>query len=382
MKKLVFILTLALGLTNIVNAQNEYVSGTIKHGSQASSVVLALKSNTTFTGNFSNVQFTVQIPNTVSPQPTVTILANPMSTYWSSFTVGASPDAVVDEGGYYNYTFSKVFVGSPAFTFTAGVEVNALELLFNNGVVGATTEVRFGHLASGGTSAASAFYVEMGGSDYTNYTSMFYGPGNSNGGMYETYNYVPLADVALPLSITTFDVIRKGSDALLNWSVENQSASNSYFNVERSVNGVDFTAIGNVPVSLNGNTKVDYNYTDRNITSLKANGVMYYRLKQVDVDGRMVYSSIRSLKLGTASILAVQPNPVISSTQLSFECTEAGNVKIMITDAKGAVVATQNYKASTGLNKLPIEMSHYSKGNYVLRVIQGSAVKTIQIIKQ
>jgi hypothetical protein len=381
MKKLLFILVVAMGFSVMANAQNEYVSGTIKHGSQASSVVLALTSNTTFTGNFSNIQFTIQIPNTVSPQPTVTILANPLSTYWSSFTVGAAPDAVVNEGGYYNYTFSKVFVGSPAYTFTAGVEVNTLELLLNNGVVGATTEVRFGHLASGGTSAASAFYVEMGGSDYTNYTSMFYGPGNSNGGMYETYNYVPLANVALPLSITSFDAFRKGTDGVLNWSVENQSSSNSYFAIERSFNGVDFTAIANVPVVYNGNSKGDYTYSDRNITTLKANGVIYYRLKQVDLDGRMVYSNIRNLKIGNASLITVQPNPVINTTQLSFDASAACNVGIVITDAKGAVVATKNYKATAGFNKLPIEMSNYSKGNYILSVCEGSSIRTIQLIK-
>jgi hypothetical protein len=209
MKKITILLSaIVLGMS-AVYAQGSF-RATLKPGAISNSVMIALLPNSSFVGKFSNVQFTLQIPNTV-PQPTVTIRSNPLSTYIPTVNYNTQ---VTNEGGFYTFLFSAAITGNPDYNFTS-VEFDALEIVFNNSNGPVTG--RLAHLPNGGSTGQLAFFVEIGGNDLTDYASSFYGAGASNGGAYEAYSFVPLSNLGLPVTWLKFEVAKRDNDAVLNW---------------------------------------------------------------------------------------------------------------------------------------------------------------------
>lgn len=378
MKKfLALVLLTAFGFSKL-SAQSEYVSGSLKYGTLSNSIMLTMKSNTTFTGNFSNVQFMVQVPNTVSPQPTATILNNPLNAALNGATFQTQ---VTNENGFYNYLFSAIAIGSPSFTFNSGVEYNALEIKFSDGPSGLFSDVRLGHLADGGSTSQLAFYIEL-GSDYTNYTNMFYGTGSINGGSYSAYSYVPLTNVLLPVQFTDFSVVKSKNDALLQWNVENQTPNTATFQIERSLNAIQFTSIAQLPAKIN-NTKGSYTYNDVNAGLLKEEGLIYYRIKQTDLDGKYTYSNVRSIRIMQNPLqLTVFPNPVKDNTRLRFESNSQQAVRINVYDAQGKIVHVQSHVPRIGQNQLNLGLAHLNAGTYLITVTNGQESSSISVTKE
>ncbi len=122
----------------------------------------------------------------------------------------------------------------------------------------------------------------------------------------------------LPVELTWFRAsITNSGTGLLQWHTESE-LNNDRFEIERSVNGVDFISIGSVEGAGTSNQAHDYQFEDKApILSL-----VYYRLKQVDFDGEFEYSRIVSLDYTSIEMgserLSVFPNPVNSGSFASF----------------------------------------------------------------
>ena len=102
----------------------------------------------------------------------------------------------------------------------------------------------------------------------------------------------------LPLCVLEFKGWVNDDDAILNWKTDNESNTDKFI-VERSINGTQYTAIGSVN-SANTPGVHNYAYTDADINSLGTD-IVYYRLKQIDIDGHYTYSKIVTLPLRTKS---------------------------------------------------------------------------------
>jgi hypothetical protein len=378
MKKFIFFLALSLGLFTNGFAQFEYVSGSLKYGSLSNSIMLTMKSNTTFTANFSNVQFMVQIPNTVTPQPTATILNNPLNIALNSATFQTQ---VTNENGFYNYLFSAIAIGAPSFTFTAGTEYNALEIKFADGPAGLFSDVRLGHLPDGGSTSQLAFYIEL-GTDYTNYTNMFYGTGVSNGGSYSSYSYVPLSNILLPVNFTDFTVTKSKNDAILDWKVDGQTANTATYQIERSTDAIQFSTIGSVNAKPSA-SKASYQYNDVNALTTVEQGNIYYRIKQIDRDGKFSYSSVRSVRVVPTPIqMGAFPNPVRDLTKIQFDFKGQRNINFTLADMNGKVLQTITFKAKPGQNTMDLNLGNYASGTYKLTLKDGPTTSHISLNKQ
>ncbi|MBI5856504.1 MAG: hypothetical protein HZB42_02540 [Sphingobacteriales bacterium] len=114
---------------------------------------------------------------------------------------------------------------------------------------------------------------------------------------------------ALPVTWLYFKGTNLGKDNLLEWATGSEQNSKE-FRVERSLNGINFIAIGAVAAAGNSNSITTYQYTDRNIDRLNSN-VMFYRLKQIDLDNNFRYSSIIRLTYNQTEKpkSIVYPNP-------------------------------------------------------------------------
>ena len=103
--------------------------------------------------------------------------------------------------------------------------------------------------------------------------------------------------VSNPITFVVFNanVNTATSNILLNW-VSSEESNTSPIEVERSFNGKDFKSIGIVLDGFSKGTQMEYAFKD-NSPLLKSNATVYYRLKQVSVDGIVYYSSVLTQQL-------------------------------------------------------------------------------------
>jgi len=100
-------------------------------------------------------------------------------------------------------------------------------------------------------------------------------------------------DCVLPVKISSFEIEDENSVVNLYWQTASE-LNNDYFRVERSMTGSNWTEIGRVDGYGNSGHAVNYEYTDYD---LLADGIYYYRLVQVDMDGKENFSKIKSVRI-------------------------------------------------------------------------------------
>ena len=159
---------------------------------------------------------------------------------------------------------------------------------------------------------------------------------------------------ALPVGITNFTAERWDHSATLQWIETLQTLK--YFSVQRSSDGQDWTAIGQVPATIQSAGSPSYNYIDQEPLS----GVNYYRLQEIDENGAVSYSAIRDVKFTNVSpVISYYPNPVRDRLTI----TSAGAIQsLMLTTLDGRTLQVVKDFASGQ----SIDMSRYPFGIYFL----------------
>jgi uncharacterized delta-60 repeat protein len=180
---------------------------------------------------------------------------------------------------------------------------------------------------------------------------------------------------ALPLRLLDFSGKLPNEDALLNWKTENESNTLEFI-VERSTDGRNYIPVGSVNSLNNAGTNY-YNFTDYNVKFLGAS-ILYYRLKQTDIDGHFTYSRIIALPLDkNKNIVLLYPNPVINEVNLAITVNRPEKVQVRITDNRGSVVKQQQWSAAAGSTSLSIDVQNLAKGMYYLE-IKGESINYIK----
>jgi len=142
---------------------------------------------------------------------------------------------------------------------------------------------------------------------------------------------------ALPVELIDF-TYTVTDNVNLYWSTASE-INNDYFEIEKSTDGINFEHIGGVNGNGNSNSIIDYNYIDKN----PLNGISYYRLKQVDFDGKFEYSKIIAVEYEKQFSFNVYPNPINSGGILSLEFanTEQKEVLVVVNDIYGRELYTK-----------------------------------------
>ncbi len=176
----------------------------------------------------------------------------------------------------------------------------------------------------------------------------------------------------LPVSLTSFTATNTGKSVLLNWQTANE-LNNNYFAVERSTNGLSFQQIAAVKSKGNSSQTQQYSYEDFNFST----GQNYYRLKQVDNDGKFAYSKIVSVDLVTATAIRLYPNPV--KNILTVEgLNPSANTRLSIFDISGKALQQLN---TTG-RSYTYNLQQLPAGSYYLKVEAGGKVTTLKFVKE
>jgi hypothetical protein len=182
----------------------------------------------------------------------------------------------------------------------------------------------------------------------------------------------------LPVNWTSFTATPQGGNVDLNWTVSaNQNAK--VYEVDHSTDGVNFVQIGEVS---NDPAVQSYSFVHSNAGS----GTHYYRIQEVDLDGKSIYSQVVSANLGNQADFAVRAlnNPVVGNVQAEIEinATKAGNASIEIWNLAGERLASQIQAVNTGTTRIPLAMLNgLASTNYVVKVTIGNVTQTVQIVK-
>jgi len=181
----------------------------------------------------------------------------------------------------------------------------------------------------------------------------------------------------LPLQLISFSGVLNSDIAQLYWQTD-QELNVSHFSIERSADGIHFTAIGNV--NATGNLyKTDYHFNDDIHT--RPEQKVFYRLRITDKDGRHTFSKIVWFDRSSAPMaLHIFPNPAATAINVSFDQKTTGPVTIHITDIKGIRVLNQTENVSTGRASVNIDVSGLSAGSYVLSLTNASGTIQQKII--
>jgi hypothetical protein len=186
---------------------------------------------------------------------------------------------------------------------------------------------------------------------------------------------------SVPVRLVSFTGTLNGNIAYLQWATA-QEQNTSHFDVERSLDGLNFSKTGN-SVTARGNSSVrsDYNLPD-NLTGIRATKV-YYRLKIVDRNGSVEYTNIVVVRLGDVKITNVYPNPFTDVIRIEMDSKERATAQIKLYDVTGKVVMSKQQIVEAGGNLVTVTgVQQLPQGAYTLEVINGSERISQKLIKR
>ncbi len=185
------------------------------------------------------------------------------------------------------------------------------------------------------------------------------------------------ANNPLPVQLLSFTAAMAANGVEVKWTTANE-INNSHFEVEKSDNGSFFTRFATVASQGSGPALRNYLALDNEAFF----GVRYYRLKQVDKDGRYIYSRVVAVNKGrfVNKLLNVYPNPAVGPVHVRFTSAEAAGVTIQVVNAHGQLLLSRDTKVQQGLNEVVFDSDKLPAGVYYIR-LSGLSNETLQFIK-
>jgi hypothetical protein len=191
-------------------------------------------------------------------------------------------------------------------------------------------------------------------------------------------DFVPMGGfVILPVSLLRFEAKALGNVADLRWTTTSE-LNNKEFEIQKTTDGINYVTLATVDGKGTRNVTTEYNFTDIK----PSRGVNYYRLRQIDFDGKYAYSKIEAVKFESDKLgtLAIYPNPVndnLLNIEMPFDKNE--KVLVTITDMLGKVL----YEKIISYNGIShVITSSFTTGVYVVTVIAETQTFKEKVVYQ
>lgn len=179
-----------------------------------------------------------------------------------------------------------------------------------------------------------------------------------------------------PVMLKNFSGKKGASGFDLSWTTVTES-NNKGFNIQRSADGVKFDNIGFVATkAASGISNGVLNYSFSDLKPLSLNN--YYRLQQIDKDGRSSFSEIVTLKqlLAKIKIGTIYPNPVRNNLSLEVATPIASKVNVVVSSVDGKIVMKSSQSLMAGDNKIELNTAALGAGIYTVKIISESSEET------
>jgi len=179
----------------------------------------------------------------------------------------------------------------------------------------------------------------------------------------------------LPVNFTAIGAVKNEASVTVNWKVA-QPINIAKYNVDRSINRVNFTSIATV----NATSVIDYTITD---SKLPDANVVYYRIQSVEQNGTKAYSQIAQVSLNIkADVASIYPNPVKEVMNVSINANKNTAYSLRILNLTGKEVANTN-KAKIATKQFSMNVSNLVGGVYMVEFTNAKGEKSlVKMIKE
>jgi hypothetical protein len=175
---------------------------------------------------------------------------------------------------------------------------------------------------------------------------------------------------SLPVTLANFNAAQRSNKVNLTWETL-MELNNDGFEIERRVGSGAYQKIAFVDSKAPGGNGDAFSYSFEDATNLPK-GVTYYRLRQLDLDGRATYSEIKAVRTGNGTIiLSVYPNPSRGTTNVALP-SGVGTYDVSVDDFTG-----KSIQRFSGLTSSNLQLNNLKPGMYMLRVSIRATGETI-----
>ncbi|QHJ08642.1 T9SS type A sorting domain-containing protein [Hymenobacter busanensis] len=186
----------------------------------------------------------------------------------------------------------------------------------------------------------------------------------------------------LPISLTSLTAQRQQANAVVRWETAQEQDVLRY-EVQVSTNGVQYRTLGTVePASPSSSSPRSYSFADREAGK---QGLRYYRLRQLDLDGTEAFFGPRTVNFdGATASLSAYPNPFGSQLTLRLSAATAQPAALLrLLDANGRLVLTRTVDLPAGASDLPLPgVEQLPSGVYTLLLILDGQPQRLKLVKQ
>lgn len=185
----------------------------------------------------------------------------------------------------------------------------------------------------------------------------------------------------MPVTLSRFTAsLLQENKVKLDWSTSMEINCSSFI-VERSYDANIFSAVATV--AGNGTTSLFHSYSAMDdIFSFDGN-VVYYRLRQIDIDGKEHFSNVIALKVKKANqLINVSPNPFSTYVNVNMDWSKSEVISARIINVQGKVVVSKTVQVNKGSNYLRIDnLATLPSGNYFLQLVSSDEKIVQKIMK-
>jgi len=195
------------------------------------------------------------------------------------------------------------------------------------------------------------------------------------------YLHTTLTNAPLPVMVNYLNGRKQAGKHLLDWKVTCVSTTGVTITLERSMDARNYSGIYTITADA-ARCNQPFDYTD----AQPLPGMNYYRLKMVDANGKITYSTTVALLNAYKGfeIISIAPNPVTAGNfKLNVTSTTALTMQIIITDMQGRTVSSQSIPVVAGFSSIPMNARNLAAGTYTIQgIIAGERSRMIRFVKQ
>ncbi len=183
----------------------------------------------------------------------------------------------------------------------------------------------------------------------------------------------------VPVTLSEFSGKYGNGQAILDWQTS-QEINSSRFEIQKSNDGQNFNYLASVNAAGFSTIPQEYSYTDK----FPGGGTYaYYRLKQIDMDGKFTFSNVVKISLGNRASLEVFPNPFTSSFTANFVANKTAEATMIIRNSIGQSVMQKTIKTIKGNNSVNINnLSSLKPGIYYVNISNDDMNYNLKLQKQ
>jgi hypothetical protein len=198
-------------------------------------------------------------------------------------------------------------------------------------------------------------------------------------GLRGTFN-IAITGAAVPVTIEYFKGSRQSSGNLLDWKVACYNSPTATMVLERGSDARKFDPINSITETATRCLQ-PFSFVDASPLA----GVNYYRLKTIDADGKVSYSTIVALinKDKGFEITSLMPNPVKATAILSVISAEKTIMQVVVSDLAGRQLSKQQVILIAGSNQVPLKLASLASGTYqVTGITADGTITTLRFVKE